>query len=178
MPAVFSECPSCDCGLIDGEMNYVFSPFDLHDEGLDVNTLLPQSGGYLARQSGAFAELKPKLFQLLHDLTTLVNVAISAVPVATNTFLRREGSFEVGQFGDAQDRLGCCAVTKSLLKQMQSDCQSKSATAIPLTAIRKLDAAPSSGRSSGRISPQWWLRARNCQFRIVEQFQTFNYKIY
>jgi hypothetical protein len=61
-PAVFSECLFRERGCINRELKYIFYLFDLHDEGLDVHTLLPQSGGYLAWQSGAFGEMRPKLF--------------------------------------------------------------------------------------------------------------------
>jgi hypothetical protein len=61
-PAVFNKCPFRDRGFINREMNDILFPFDLHDEGLNVHTLLPQSGGYLAWQSGAFGETKPESF--------------------------------------------------------------------------------------------------------------------
>lgn len=61
-PAVFSERLFRDCGFIHREMKCIFFLFDLHDKALDMHALLPQSGGYLAWQSGAFREAKPKLF--------------------------------------------------------------------------------------------------------------------
>ena len=61
-PAVFNKCPFRERGFINREMKCIFFLFDLHDEGLNVHTLLPQSGGYLAWQSGTFGETKPELF--------------------------------------------------------------------------------------------------------------------
>jgi hypothetical protein len=61
-PTVFNECPFRERGFINREMKCIFFLFDLHDEGLNVHTLLPQSGGYLAWQSGAIGETTPELF--------------------------------------------------------------------------------------------------------------------
>ena len=61
-PAVFNKCLFRERRFINCEVKYIFFLFDLHNEGLNVHTLLPQSGGYLAWQSGAFGETKPELF--------------------------------------------------------------------------------------------------------------------
>ena len=61
-PAVFNKCLFRERGFINREMKYISFLFDLHNEGLNVHPLLPQSGGYLTWQSGAFGETKPELF--------------------------------------------------------------------------------------------------------------------
>jgi hypothetical protein len=67
-PAVLNERLLGEGGIVHGQMEYVLSFFELHEERLYVHTLLPKSGGYLARQSGALGEPEPKLFHLRHDL--------------------------------------------------------------------------------------------------------------
>jgi len=61
-PAVFNKCLFRERRFINREVKYIFFLFDLHNEGLNVHTLLPQSGGYLTWQSGALGETKPELF--------------------------------------------------------------------------------------------------------------------
>ena len=61
-PAVFNKCLFRERRFINREVKYIFFLFNLHNEGLNVHTLLPQSGGYLTWQSGAFGETKPELF--------------------------------------------------------------------------------------------------------------------
>ena len=61
-PAVFNKCLFRERRFINREVKYIFFLFNLHNEGLNVHTLLPQSGGYLTWQSGALGETKPELF--------------------------------------------------------------------------------------------------------------------
>src|SRR5713226_3498140 len=49
-------------------MEYALSFLELRGKSLDMHPLLPESGSYFARQSGALGNPKLKLFHLRHDL--------------------------------------------------------------------------------------------------------------
>src|SRR5258708_12637452 len=49
-------------------MEYALSFLELRGKSLNMHPLLPESGSYFARQSGALGNPKLKLFHLRHDL--------------------------------------------------------------------------------------------------------------
>jgi hypothetical protein len=71
LPTILNERLLGDCGFVHSQMEYALSLSELPGESLDAHPLLPESGSYFARQSGAPGDPKLKLFHLRHDLSHL-----------------------------------------------------------------------------------------------------------
>ena len=56
-----------DCGFVHTQMEYTLSFLEHREKSLDPHPLLPESGSYFARQTGAIGNPKLKLFHLRHD---------------------------------------------------------------------------------------------------------------
>ena len=57
-----------DCGFVHSQMEYLLPFLEFRGKSLNVHPLLPKSGSYFARQSGALSNPKLKLFYVVHDL--------------------------------------------------------------------------------------------------------------
>jgi hypothetical protein len=66
-PAVVNEYLLGDCGFVYDQVEYLLPSLEVRRKSLDVHPLLPESGSYFARQSGALGNPKLKLFHLRHD---------------------------------------------------------------------------------------------------------------
>src|SRR5260370_389637 len=66
LPAVLRERLHGDYGFVHSQMEYTLSFLEFRGKSLDVHPLLPESGRYFARESGAPGNPKLKLFHLRH----------------------------------------------------------------------------------------------------------------
>jgi hypothetical protein len=78
-PAVLDKRLFGEQDFVYSQVEYILVFFHLYKKGLNVYSLLPESGNYLAWQPGAPGKAKPELFHLRHDNST-----------PKNTLFRRE----------------------------------------------------------------------------------------
>jgi hypothetical protein len=67
LPAILDKRLFGERGFVHRQVEYILVFFHLHKKCLDMHPLLPKSGNYFARQSGAPRNPKLKLFYLGHD---------------------------------------------------------------------------------------------------------------